>query len=62
MTLMSVTPYAEGGKIAVPVVSTEDYPHIYIIDPTTATAVKGLKIEAEGATAVGRLVTMKDEL
>ncbi|MDR3266182.1 MAG: DUF4374 domain-containing protein [Tannerella sp.] len=55
MTLMSITPYAENGKIAVPVISTDEYPHIYIIDPVTASAVKGLEIVAEGATAVGKL-------
>jgi hypothetical protein len=56
MTLMSITPYAENGKIAVPVISTDEYPHIYIIDPATALAVKGLEIVAEGATAVGKLI------
>ncbi|MDR3297531.1 MAG: DUF4374 domain-containing protein [Prevotellaceae bacterium] len=55
MTLMSITPHAENGKIAVPVVSTEDYPYIYLIDPATASASKGLEIVAEGATAVGKL-------
>jgi hypothetical protein len=56
MTLMSITPYTENGKIAVPVISTDAYPHIYIIDPITASAVKGLEIVAEGATAVGKLI------
>jgi hypothetical protein len=57
MTLTSITPYAENGKIAVPIISTDEHPYIYIIDPATATAVKGLEIEAEGATAVGKLLT-----
>jgi hypothetical protein len=48
-------PYAGDGKIAVPIVSTDEYPHIYLIDPVTATAVKGLEIVAEGIVAVGKL-------
>jgi hypothetical protein len=55
MTLMSITPHAENGKIAVPVISADAYPYIYLIDPATASAVKGLEIVAEGATAVGKL-------
>jgi muconolactone delta-isomerase len=50
------TPYTENGKIAIPVVSTDAYPHVYIIDPATASAIKGLEIVAEGAGAVGKLI------
>jgi hypothetical protein len=53
---IGATPYAENGKIAIPIVSTDAYPYIYIIDPATASAVKGLEIVAEGATAVGKLI------
>ncbi|MDR1499432.1 MAG: DUF4374 domain-containing protein [Tannerellaceae bacterium] len=55
ITSIGSTPYAGGGKIAVPIVSADEYPHIYIIDPATATAVKGLEIVADGITAVGKL-------
>jgi hypothetical protein len=55
MTLMSITPYVENAKIAVPVIAKDEYPHVYIINPVTATAVKGLEIIAEGATAIGKL-------
>jgi hypothetical protein len=55
ITSIGSTPYAGDGKIAVPVVSKDEYPHIYIIDPATATAVKGLEIIAEGVAAVGKL-------
>ena len=55
ITSIGSTPYAGVGKIAVPVVSNDEYPHIYIIDPATAVATKGLEIVAEGVTAVGRL-------
>ncbi|OAV69703.1 hypothetical protein Barb6XT_00339 [Bacteroidales bacterium Barb6XT] len=49
------TPYAGDGKIAVPIVSDNEYPYLYIIDPVTATATKGLEVIAEGITAVGKL-------
>jgi hypothetical protein len=51
------TPYAGEGKIAVPIVSKDEYPHIYLIDPATATATKGLEIVAEGVAAVGKLTS-----
>jgi hypothetical protein len=55
ITSIGSTPYAGDGKVAVPIVSKDEYPHIYIIDPATAVATKGLKVEAEGIAAVGRL-------
>jgi hypothetical protein len=55
ITSIGSTPYAGDGKIAVPIVSKDEYPHIYIIDPATAVATKGLEIVAEGITAVGKL-------
>jgi hypothetical protein len=60
ITSIGSTPYAGDGKIAVPVVSQDEYPHIYIIDPATATATKGLEIVAEGITAVGKLSYTKE--
>jgi hypothetical protein len=53
------TPYSGDGKIAVPIVSTDEYPHIYIIDPATAVATKGLEVVAEGITAIGKLTYEK---
>ncbi|MDR3251926.1 MAG: DUF4374 domain-containing protein [Tannerella sp.] len=55
ITSIGATPYAEDGKITIPIVSTDEYPHIYVIDPATASAARGLEIIAEGATAVGKL-------
>jgi hypothetical protein len=59
ITSIGSTPYAGDGKIAVPIVSKDEYPHIYIIDPATAVATKGLEIVAEGITAVGKLTYEK---
>ncbi|MDR1645263.1 MAG: DUF4374 domain-containing protein [Tannerellaceae bacterium] len=55
ITSIGNAPYAGDGKIAVPIVSKDEYPHIYVIDPATAVASKGLEIVAEGVAAVGRL-------
>jgi hypothetical protein len=55
ITSIGSTPFAEDGIIAVPIVSKNEYPHLYIIDPVKATATKGLEIEADGITAVGKL-------
>ncbi|MDR1668276.1 MAG: DUF4374 domain-containing protein [Bacteroidales bacterium] len=55
ITSIGSTPCADGGKIAVPVVSSDEYPHIYIIDPATATASKGIEVIAESISAVGKL-------
>ncbi|MDR1981402.1 MAG: DUF4374 domain-containing protein [Tannerellaceae bacterium] len=59
ITSIGSTPYAGDGIIAVPIVSKDEYPHIYIIDPVTAVATKGVEIVADGITAVGKLTYEK---
>ncbi|MDR1880075.1 MAG: DUF4374 domain-containing protein [Tannerellaceae bacterium] len=59
ITSIGSTPYAGDGIIAVPVVSKDEYPHIYIIDPATAVATKGVEIVADGVAAVGKLTYEK---
>ncbi len=50
------TPYVEDGKIYVTVATTDaNQPAIYEIDPATAVATKGLVVEADAVTAVGKL-------
>lgn len=49
-------PYAEGGKVYIPVTLTDNYPAIYVIDTATAEAVKGLTVEATQISGVGRLM------
>jgi hypothetical protein len=49
------TPYAEGGKVYIPVTLTDNYPAIYVIDTATAVATKGLTVEATQISGVGRL-------
>ena len=53
------TPYAEGGKVYVPVTLTDDYPAIYVIDTESAIATKGLSIQATQISGVGRLEPIK---
>jgi hypothetical protein len=53
------TPYAEGGKVYVPVTLTEDYPAIYVIETESAIATKGLSIHATQISGVGRLEPIK---
>lgn len=48
-------PYKENGYIYLPVTTTTGAPALYRIDPGTATATKGLTIEAETINAVGKL-------
>ena len=48
-------PYAEGGKVYIPVTLTDNYPSIYVIDTSTAVATKGLTVEATQIGGVGRL-------
>lgn len=49
-------PFCENGAIYLPVVvANGDTPSLYKIDPTTATATKGLSIEAASVSAVGKL-------
>ena len=49
------SPYVEHGKAYITVPTTEGYPAIYKIDPATATATKGLTVEATQLSAVGKL-------
>lgn len=49
------TPYVADGHIYMPVATSDGYPAIYKINPATATATKGLTMEVNAATAVGRL-------
>lgn len=50
-------PYIDknAGTIAWGIMTKNDVPHVYIIDVQTATARKGLRVEAGGITAVGRI-------
>ncbi len=48
-------PYVADGHIYMPVATSDGYPAIYKINPATATATKGLTMEVNTATAVGRL-------
>jgi len=51
------TPLAENGKFYMPVTTTDDQqPAIYIINPSTATATRGVVVTSEGISAVGKLV------
>ncbi|HIZ92470.1 MAG TPA: DUF4374 domain-containing protein [Candidatus Bacteroides merdavium] len=50
------TPYSDGGYAYIPVVTTDGaQPAIYKIDPKAATATKGITIEANSVTALGKL-------
>ena len=49
-------PHSEDGKIYVSIATTDaDQPAIYEVDPITATATKGLVVESDAVTAVGKL-------
>lgn len=49
-------PYYENGKAYVGITTTsEDYHSVYVIDPVTATATEGLKVQADQIKAVGKL-------
>lgn len=48
-------PYVADGHIYMPVATSDGYPAIYKINPATATATKGLTMEVNAVTAVGRL-------
>ncbi len=48
--------YNENGKVHVTVTTTDGYPAIYVIDPTTATASKGITVEATQINGVGLLL------
>ncbi len=50
------TPYTENGKVYVSVTTADaNYPAIYEIDPAAAEANKGITVEAEQISAVGKL-------
>ena len=51
-------PFSENGYIYMPVSTTTGHPALYKIDPKTATATRGLVIEAESVSTVGRLSAM----
>lgn len=48
-------PYTENGIAYIAVSTTDGHPAIYKIDPETATATKGISVEATQVSAVGRL-------
>lgn len=53
-------PYVEDGKVYMPVMVTEQSPAIYVVDPVTASAVKGVTVSAADViTSVGRLTYQK---
>lgn len=53
---LTVTPLVDGGKIYFPVNHTNANPAIYVIDPVTAKAVKGVEVEATEVKGVARLI------
>lgn len=55
------TPFTENGHVYVAVTTTDgSQPAIYKIDPKTATATKGLTVESEQISGVGKLTTIQD--
>lgn len=51
------TPLAENGKFYMPITTLDDeQPAIYIINPATATATKGVVVSSQGITAIGKLI------
>lgn len=57
LTAIARLPYVDkqNNTIAWGIMTKTDVPYVYIIDGNTATAKKGLRVEAGGITAVGRL-------
>lgn len=53
--LASSNAYAFDGKAFIPVTAENQKPAIYVIDPETATATRGLEVEAAGINGVGKL-------
>lgn len=47
--------YAHGGKVYIPVNTTDNHPAIYAIDPATAVATKGLTVEAAEINGIGHM-------
>ena len=58
ISAFGTTPYYENGKVYIAVTTTSGYPAIYGIDTATATAQKGLTIEATKINGVGKLRTL----
>lgn len=48
-------PFADDGKAYLPITTDSDVPTLYVIDPASATAIAGLKVDANGVGAVGKL-------
>lgn len=48
-------PFADGGKMYLPITTDSEAPTLYTIDPATASATAGLKVNANGIGAVGKL-------
>lgn len=56
------TPYTENGIAYMPVTTTDgNQPAIYNIDPKTATATKGITVESEQISGVGKLTAAKQQ-
>lgn len=53
------TVYAQNGKVYIPVNVENQQPAIYAIDTATATAAKGVTIEATDITGFGYLTPLK---
>jgi hypothetical protein len=54
-------PMAHEGKMYFPIVEEGAYPAVYIIDPATAAAQKGISIQgATSLNAIGRLVALQN--
>ena len=49
------TLYAENGYAYMAVTTTDGYPAVYKIDPSSATATKGVAVEATQITGIGKL-------
>ena len=49
------TPYTENGYAYMAVTPTDEYPAVYKIDPSSATATKGVTVEATQITGIGKL-------
>ena len=49
------TPYTENGYAYMAVTTTDGYPAVYKIDPSSATATKGVTVEATQITGIGKL-------
>ena len=49
------TPYTENGYAYMAVTTTDGHPAVYKIDPSSATATKGVTVEATQITGIGKL-------